>query len=122
MIIRVQDKDGRGPWRPGFSKKWIDKSSIAPLPPCVPKEMMNAIDLQTPGFYGYGCLSIDQLRQWILPSEATRLAKLGFGVVEMDEGQLLYSDAWQVIFRRNIPLSVQARPVSWNELMKLVPA
>ena len=33
VIFRVQDAEGRGPWKPGFSSQWMDEARPEWLPP-----------------------------------------------------------------------------------------
>ncbi len=90
--------------------------SPAPLPPAVRPEIFLALNLKEPGSYGFGCLTVGGLSKWVLPVEAERLEKLGFHIVRIDDATLLYSDAWQVIFRRKRPLKIGVAVVPWPRI------
>ena len=105
-IFRVQDSEGRGPWRPGFSHNWvIDRPDHANLPPW-PFEfgLDKVLDSRKPNeWMGCGCLSLKQLRRWITMKEYRTLKKLGYGCVMLEGNAIAVSDI-QCVFTRDRPL------------------
>jgi hypothetical protein len=106
-IYRIQDAEGRGPFRPGFSHKW-----------CEPREDHDALfpwmiefgpvhANRAPGYHvGCGCLLIDQLRRWFNKSEVKTLREFGYHAVRMEVDGLLASGESQCVFERAKPLAV----------------
>ena len=102
IVYRIQDKDGRGPWKPGFSQKWI--------------EVRDDHDNLPPWFYEFGpvhnkaftwesvgsaCLTIDQLRRWFTESEYRTLLRHGYKAVKMEASRILGSSEIQCVFTRS---------------------
>jgi hypothetical protein len=104
QILRIQDSEGRGPWRPGFSQAWIvDRSDHENLMPWY-VEMGRVDKFVTPGFYmGCGCLTSDQLRRWFTECEYRTLLGFGYLAVIM-RGDIIAESEIQVVFQRHIPL------------------
>jgi len=103
-IFRIQDHEGRGPWRPGFSKKWVDVLGPPPPPPYF-EEFPNWQELiklpkQAGLHHGCGCRSIEQMRRWFTKNEMWKLRRLGFAIVTMDVDEIIAESDNQVIFAR----------------------
>ncbi len=101
-IYRVQDKQGRGPWKPGFSPKWVrsepdhelvpwyvDWLGFDPRREILPKECV-----------GCGCATIYQLRRWFNHDEYQTLRILGYRSVEMEVDRILRQNEKQLFARR----------------------
>lgn len=108
LILRVQDHNGRGPWRPGFSGQWVDAWRTDYLPP---------IYSELPGFVALvnkanrsglhiGCAARgkDGLLAWFSPMELLRLDGLGFGVVDASHCEVLAETPHQIIIGSREPL------------------
>ena len=111
-IYRVQDRQGRGPWKPGFSHLWVEDRSDHDL--LIPwyREFgwinRNAIA----GMYmGCGCRTIEQLRRWFTPTEYAKLREFGYQAVELDIGRALGESDIQIVFERARPLREAARRI-----------
>lgn len=105
-IYRVQDREGRGPWRPGFSEQWVihrrDHDNL--LPSYI--EMPDALSHRYPGFHvGCGCWSLNQLRRWFIPEEYDFLLNAGFHCVRFLGAVFLGSSETQCLFERRKPLA-----------------
>lgn len=114
IIFRVQDADGRGPWKPGFSSQWMDRTRPEWLAPIydelnihphhlgrlVPRGM-NA---------GCGCRTMEGLRRWFSRAELRRLSRHGYSVVRIVPDKILAETATQVLFGCFTSLSDSARP------------
>ena len=107
-VFRVQDAEGRGPWRPGFSTTWIEADApvgrlTETLMDLVPPNTLRSLPRDRS--YGCGCRSYASLMAWFTASEIRTLAALGYKVVELNiDGVLAESDS-QVVFERFRPLT-----------------
>lgn len=116
VIYRVQDSDGRGPWKPGFSSTWVehrpDHENLLPwFIEFGPVHRTSVFAMHV----GTGCLSIEQLRRWFTPSEYKTLRSHEYHSVKMSVNTILaYSDK-QCVFERTIPLNQEV------ELIELYP-
>lgn len=106
-VYRVQDNEGRGPWRPGFSNQWVEdrpESEFAALRPI----MFEFPDLQQrlrPGFHvGVGCTSLDKLRRWITPSEWITLQRFGYRCYAIVPDRIVAESEIQCVFESSKPL------------------
>lgn len=106
-IYRIQDKDGRGPWRPDFSHRWVeDRDDHDNLPPW-PLEFGNALARRRNGMHvGCGCLTLEQLRRWFTASEYKTLTDFGFKAVQMQANRILAQSNIQCVFERAKPLKI----------------
>jgi len=89
-IYRIQDKQGRGPFKPGFSDKWLeDRDDWDALKPWY-DEMGPVHRLGIAGMsMGIGCRSLDQLRRWFSAGEYLTLLRHGYQAVGMNAGRIL---------------------------------
>lgn len=104
-IYRVQDREGRGPYRPGLSKRWVDQNECLPPPDWI-SEFGPAVLLKfRPHEYaGCGVRSLEQLGRWFSATEQPRLAALGFQLVAMHVDRILAESENQIVFARSLPL------------------
>jgi hypothetical protein len=111
-IYRVQGIDGRGPWRPGFSRLWITDGD-RPLPPPWHEEFdaASVIRAARGDVMGCGCRSLEQLREWFMQEELTRLRSLGYFVVRMQVDRVLAESSNQVVFARHQPLAMDVETI-----------
>lgn len=101
IIYRIQDKDGRGPWKPGFSVHWIEpREGRRRLVPWYAE--FGDIHLQArDGMHiGCACTSVDQLRLWFFPSEYKKLISFGYRAVKMTVDRVLAQSDIQCVFER----------------------
>lgn len=106
LIYRVQDREGRGPWRPGFSEKWVDYSEDKEvlLPTYI--EMPGAADRRTIGYHvGVGCIYPDQLRRWFTAREYATLLDYGYRCVTFMGKAFLGESETQCMFESRKPLA-----------------
>jgi len=111
-IYRIQDKDGRGPWKPGFSHQWVEeRPDHDNLPPWF-VEFGRVDRLVIVGAWcGSGCDTIDQLRRWFTESEYRKLKTLGYRAVKMEVGRVLARSDRQLFFERVKPLNEEIYPI-----------
>jgi len=107
IVYRMQDKDGRGPWKPGFSESWTedrDQAEYAALRPMF-QEFPGLLGcFRTGKHYGCGCTSLEQLRRWIRPNEYARLRRFGYQCVAVEVERVLQVSDVQCVFERSKPL------------------
>lgn len=99
-VYRIQDKQGRGPFRSGLTMKWLEKDKN--LPPYYfefPDLDLHA-ETNPNDFVGCACLHMEQLRKWFTPNEYQTLAKLGFKAVRLEVDQILRQSENQCVFSR----------------------
>jgi len=107
-IYRIQDKDGRGPWKPEFSDKWVrEEPDISLLPWMM---TMGPVHLKAEGYEmcGCGCLTKNQLKRWVTKEEYERLLGFGYKAVKL-KARILGEDENQCLFARDDPFVNGAR-------------
>lgn len=109
IIYRVQDAEGRGPWRPGMGLMWIDdRPDHENLRPMF-EEFPDVLSRHRPGMsLGCGCRTIPQLQRWFTPAEYRRLLGYGYQAVSMEVGRILGESETQCVFERTKLLRVGA--------------
>ena len=110
-IYRIQDAGGRGPWRPGFSHKWVRARPDMNLQPWFvdwPKFNPH-IEMRSGEVMGTGCRSLEQLRKWFSENEYNTLRILGFRSVEIDGVRILRANNKQAVFACRHKLSEGAK-------------
>lgn len=116
IVYRVQAPDGRGPFRPGLTVRWLKRAPEALLLPWQEEFDVQATlrkaDRRQPQHIGCGCRTQDQLRRWFSLPEYKALLSLGFQAVELDVHLVLAESRVQLVFQRSLPLEVGARPVA----------
>lgn len=102
-FFRVQDRDGRGPFKPGILDRWRDPDG-ADYPPV---QIEFGLDWreEIPAGWHCGCAfrTIEQAARWFSPSECSRLADLGYQLVSL-RARPLRESACQSIIVRPTPL------------------
>lgn len=120
-VYRIQDGDGRGPWRPGFSRHWTDKEfgpGVENLPPWDAEFGADLVERRgLPGEH-YGCAvrKPRELRRWVSDAECHRLAALGFNVVSVKADRILAESKNQIVFASRVPLARAAIVLPWASL------
>ena len=114
VVYRVQDSDGRGPWKPGFSNSWVadreDESEFDYLKPIF-VEFPKFNSMLRPGYHvGVGCTSLEQLRRWITRSEYETLRKYGYRCVAILADRIVAESDIQCVFERSKPLRKGCKP------------
>lgn len=110
-IYRVQDGTGRGPYRPGFSKFWVkDRPDLEHLSPWYVEFPEDVWPIATKSIHtGCGCLTLDQLRRWIVEDEYSVLVLFGYSAVEVPDVEIIAESGIQAIFTRDRPLNEGVR-------------
>ena len=119
-VYRVQHTDGRGPYRPGFSRQWADDDG--PILPTFMQEFGD-IHLKMDARDANGCAfrSIEQLLAWFTPKERKSLRLLGFSVVKMKADRIIAESDHQLVIARRLPFTIGTTIVPWSYLETLTP-
>lgn len=116
-VYRVQDAQGRGPWKPGFSAHWIDQNSDQRLQ----EDVLSAFGLSwreeiPAGWHcGCACRTLEQLFAWFTPVEMRRLEAFGYAPVSIDADMIIRENSDQVIFARRRRLNKGAILLPWRK-------
>ena len=93
FVFRVQDKNGRGPFKPGFSHNWvIDRPDHANLSPWFVE--FGRVDKNVSPVWSSGsaCRTTEQLRRWFTKPEYKKLKKLGYRAYKIKALVIIESD------------------------------
>jgi hypothetical protein len=108
MILRVQDAEGRGPWKPGMSSKWIDmdRSESTLFPPIHDEVEDFYADVARWHRRGYhvGCAvdGIEMLKQWFNAKEMTTLRSMGYHVYDFSKADKVVTTPTQVVIASRV--------------------
>lgn len=107
MILRYQDKDGRGPFKPGMTAKWADATGDSPptifedfpaLDRIVKKAHKAGLHL------GCACDGLESLNSYFTRNEQIRLLELGYRIHRAPTSSVLLRSKSQVLFAVPKPL------------------
>jgi len=118
-LYRIQDKDGRGPWRPGFSEAWVDYGKDDRLCPPVqiefPKWEKAIWRARGSGLAHFGCCveGIRGIHQWFTPDEIRKLRGFGFRLVDASSLVSICTGKHQIIGGSVMPLAYLPE-VAWE--------
>jgi hypothetical protein len=105
IVYRIQDADGRGPWKPGFSNNWVeareDHKNLTPWLEEFGPVHLNAL---TGSHLGCACKTVDQLKRWFTVSEYQTLLDHGYSAVRLRVDRILAESDKQCVVSRSIPL------------------
>ena len=107
MLLRVQDKQGRGPFKPGFTMQWCERSHNLPsIMDEFPDIAFDVVPYHLKGMHvGVGVRGgLGRLKKWFTESELTKLNKLGYQIVVVDRYSVIRESENQVVFATKKPL------------------
>jgi hypothetical protein len=114
-VYRVQDTEGRGPFRPGFSHWWVeerpDHDNLVPWMQQFGHDAISRTGWPFGKHFGCACSTLDQLRRWFTESEYATLQRFGFQAVSMEVACVLRESEIQLLFQRAKPLREDASHV-----------
>ena len=111
-ILRYQDRQGRGPFRPGMTAQWADTTGDSP--PTVFEEFPQLLDI-LPRLHdrklhvGCACEGRDGIDRYFTASEQARLARLGYRLHRVPTSTVIMRSDSQVVFAWHRPLKTLAR-------------
>lgn len=115
-VWRVQDPQGRGPFKPGLSDRWCDPDGHD-FPPVQAEFGLDWLK-EIPKGWAVGCAFRDRAgaERWFSPSERWRLLRLGYYLVTLIGCTVIRESATQMIVARPMPLKERIRPQHWSVL------
>lgn len=118
LVCRIQDKEGRGPYRPGFSHVWSERD-FGPDPVFVafPGIMAKAHKIVETKGGAVGCAfrSIEQASEWFSPSEVLTLAKHGYSLCWVLPDEILAENQDQLVIWTANPLADSVSFTGWRK-------
>jgi len=111
-LFRIQDADGRGPYKPGFSKQWVDMEKDDRLCPPMfaefPDWRKHFDRAAARGFVHFGCCmrGIQGFHRWFTPAEIERLSGFGYRLVDASGLTVVCEGKAQVIGASRWPLKM----------------
>lgn len=105
VVYRVQDSEGRGPWRPGFSSRWVeDRPDHANLPPWMFEIGPVHRRALSGEHIGSACETLGQLQRWFTESEYRTLLGFGYRCVSIGGARILGRSNTQCVIACAKPL------------------
>lgn len=106
VLFRIQDKDGRGPYKPGFSKEWSEMRCLVPEPKQPPfmEEFPGSVEKiyrhhqKNGGHFGCAFQSMEQLKNWFTESEIEKLYRHGYSIVKIQPDAIIEQSENQTVF------------------------
>lgn len=113
LVYRVQDRDGRGPFKPGMTYRWRDADGHD-FPPVQVEFGLGWRD-EIPHGWHCGCAFRDVAKAgaWFSAWECDRLAALGYHLVALGGCRVLRESSHQIIVVRPRPLRAGAVICPW---------
>ena len=112
VVYRVQDPEGRGPFRPGFSRYWLDEDlgERSRLPSWGEEFGHDLIskNYRKRHHYGSAVKTLHEVTIWFSASELLRLKLYGYSVVKLQADRILAESTVQVVFERKKPFNIGA--------------
>jgi len=106
IVYRVQDCDGRGPFKPGFSSVWVkERPDHDNLHPWFIEFGRVDKKVLTGEVCGRACLTKEQLRRWFTKSEYKKLKKHGYKAVKMEVNRIIAESDIQCFVGRAKPFN-----------------
>ena len=112
-VYRIQDADGRGPFKPGLSDAWADADG-EDLPSII-EEWGLSWQRDIPRGWHAGCAvpTLAMVGRWFSPSECSRLDQLGYRPVALLGCRVIRSSEHQLLIIRKAPLRRAVIAVPW---------
>lgn len=110
-LVRMQDADGRGPWRPGFSWSWsdIDRELPMPITSAMPNFRREVMKLHRDGYH-IGCAArVGNLDRWFSDGEVRRLLGMDFALHNASKLKLVWENDDQALVASMLPLRLLPR-------------
>lgn len=117
-VYRIQDREGRGPFKPGFSRFWADEEfadGVLGLPTILQDFGADLITrLGRDGeHFGTAVRTPQELQKWFSNTEMAKLADLGYNPVSLRIDRVLAESSSQLVFAKSAPLTSGAVMIDW---------
>lgn len=118
LVCRIQDAEGRGPYRPGFYQYWSERE-YGPLPFYVefPDAISKCKELVSKkgGMAGCGFRNLDQAKRWFSPNEVLTLARYGYSLVWIVPEEIICKSHNQLVFWCSKKLNEVVIKTGWEK-------
>lgn len=112
QVYRIQDADGRGPFKPGFTQTWLmDRPDLDNLQPWYVELGPIHLKRDAGAFAGAACRTLTQLRRWFTPEEYAILKAHGYQCFRIGVGRVLGESQTQMLIQRSKPFQHAAQPI-----------
>ena len=115
ILYRIQDSDGTGPYKEGFSSSWVEgRDDLKNLKniyqdfPC----FWEKVNSSRNSHFGCACRTPEQLKRWFTKTEYKRLKHRGYRAVKLLAHEIVNESETQVLFGRNQPFNI--KPIPFN--------
>lgn len=119
-VYRVQDDEGRGPFKPGFSHRWVDaddelddpEARFKSRPDVITEFGLDIFKKLPKGMHG-GCAfrDVDGLFRWFSQREIFKLKRFNYRLVELDADAVIAESPTQLVVARKLPFREGWRPL-----------
>lgn len=111
-VFRIQDANGRGPFRPGLTTVWLDPDRTF-FPPAIMDEFNVRKALKKKGNFHIATATATQtiLRKWFSRTEYDRLRALGYKAYEVPGCGILDRSKIQMLVCREFPFWHNVREI-----------
>lgn len=118
IVFRVQDQQGRGPFKPGMPAVWADPDfapGMQALPSFMEEFGFDVIDrLSRPGeHFGSAVRRSRSISKWFSKTEQIKLHELGYRVMGLRNCRVLAESENQLVFGRSKPLWMDVETINW---------
>lgn len=116
-VYRIQDGQGRGPFKPGFSHRWVvgrpDHDNLRPWA----EEVGVAFLARASKNYHFacGCQTTEHLQRWFTKEEYATLLRFGYRAVKIEADAILAETKTQLVFECQHPFHLVAEPFDLYE-------
>ena len=118
-VYRIQDREGRGPWRPGLSHRWCDShlaEGVEDMPSTLKEFGADFLERRRLPREHVGCAvrKVRYIARWVSKTEIERLDALGFRLVSIHPDRILAESQNQIVFACRAPLARSATILPWS--------
>jgi hypothetical protein len=121
-VYRWQDKDGRGPYRPGTTQFWADADNQAKNPAFYREFGMDIVWQRRPReVLGCAFRTIEQMNRWFTEDEQLRMRLLGYEFGTLEADRILAESERQLVFACRRPLTDDFHAIEAEQTSSTVP-
>jgi hypothetical protein len=114
-LLRIQDADGRGPYKPGMQSQWADAAHDQRNPAIFDEFGWKVCkSIRADEYAGCAFIDAEQLRRWFSRRELGEIEKLGYQLVEIEASRIVGRSKHQLVFISKLPLSKAAKELPWT--------
>lgn len=120
-VFRIQDKDGRGPFKPGFSMNWVDDDPRS-RPTIFEDFGLDFLKhVRTGENVGCAFSNLSELRAWFSKLELVKLYRFGYRVCEVKVDRIVLRSDTQMLVASVKPFRSGCRKLTLAHIEERVP-